>query len=88
MLACCTRLASPALADKYLERIRATEIAPADVVMIRVEKEPQHFAIVVEVEPHPYIVHASNMTGRVIKTRLDEHWRKRVLRAYRYRGIQ
>lgn len=77
-----------ALADKYLERIRATEIAPADVVMIRVEKEPQHFAIVVEVEPHPYIVHASNMTGRVIKTRLDEHWRKRVLRAYRYRGIQ
>lgn len=77
-----------ALADKYLERIRVSEIQPADVVMILVEKDPQHFAIVVEVEPQPYIIHASNMTGFVIKTRLDEHWRKRVLRAYRYRGIQ
>jgi len=76
------------LANKYLEPIRVLDVELADVVMIRVEKDPQHFAIVVEVAPVPYLIHASNMTGRVIKTRLDEHWRKRVLRAYRYRGIQ
>lgn len=77
-----------ALANRYLDPIRIADIQAADVVMIRVEEDPQHFAIVVAVEPVPYMIHASNLTGRVVKNRLDPRWRARVLRAYRYRGIQ
>jgi NlpC/P60 family putative phage cell wall peptidase len=73
--------------EKYLERIRIDEARPGDVLLMRFTDEPQHFSILTALEP-PYIVHASNTRKRVVEHRLDDVWRSRVIRAYRYRDLQ
>ncbi len=69
----------------WLDRIATTDAVAGDVLLMRFTDDPQHFALLVT---PTYIVHASQMVvGRVVETRLDDAWRNRVVRAYRYRGI-
>lgn len=70
----------------YLDRIAIAMAEAGDVLLMYFEQEPQHFALLVSVDP-AYIVHASFRRGRVVEHRMDDRWRSRVMRAYRYRGI-
>jgi hypothetical protein len=73
--------------DRHLERIKASEITLADIVLMRFRADPQHFALISRTDPY-YIIHASSSTGEVVENRLDDLWRSRIVRAYRYRGIE
>ena len=72
---------------RYLDPITPAEVTVADIVLMRIRKDPQHFAIVSRIDP-TYIIHASTSAGRVVENRLDEKWRSRIVRAFRYRGIR
>lgn len=74
--------------ERFVDRIPPEDAGLGDIVLTRInERDPQHFAIIVKLDP-PYMIHASNSVGRVVENRLDQKWRSRILRAYRYRGIK
>lgn len=72
------------LCEKYLDRIAVSRIQPGDVLMMRFEDEPQHFAIVTAVDPLA-IVHAHATVRRVVEHRVDALWRSRLVGAWRFR---
>ncbi len=72
--------------DDLLERIPLSATDVGDVLVMRFEKEPQHFGIVSGLDP-PYMVHALAQARKVVEHRIDAVWMTRVLRAYRFRGL-
>lgn len=77
--------------DRTLIRVPLEEMQIGDVVWIRFEKEPQHLGILAD---HPNggfsLIHAYNGAGfkKVLAHRLDEGWRRRVVAAWRYPGVE
>lgn len=76
------------LCDMHLQRIGQADMQPGDVVVVAVERDPQHMGIVV-----PYhaaglaIVHAASNAGRVIEHRLIYGAGMLFRRAYRFPGV-
>jgi hypothetical protein len=73
--------------DLYLDRILPSEALLGDIALGRVEKEPQHFGIISALNP-AYVIHAYGQVGKVVENRADENWRSKVMRMYRFRGIE
>lgn len=74
--------------DAQMDRITMRELLPADVLLFRVEAEPQHFGIVTATAPETYFIHAFQKVGRVTENRMDRFWRTRVVAVYRLRGLE
>ena len=72
--------------ERYLDPIRPAEALPGDVLVMRFDADPQHFALLSALDPR-YIVHAFAQARRVVENRLDDAWSRRVCRAFRFRGI-
>lgn len=75
------------LCDEYLDPIAIVDVALGDILLMRFANAPQHFAIVSGLDPMR-IVHAYTTVGRVVETGLGGGWDKRIVRAYRYRGVE
>lgn len=71
---------------EYLDPIARNDVQPGDILLMRFDEAPQHFAILSCARP-PRIVHAYAGIGRVTENGLDAVWLARVVRAYRYRGL-
>lgn len=71
----------------YLDQVAVDDIRPGDILLLRFSDGPQHFAIVSNLEPLR-IVHAYAGVGRVVENGMDDNWRRRIVRAYRYRGLE
>lgn len=70
--------------DGQLMRLRPGEIRPADVLLMRIRRMPQHVGILAE---NGVILHAHSAAGRVVEMRLDERWWDRVVAGYRFPGV-
>ena len=76
------------LCDAHLQRITQAQMQPGDVVVVAVERDPQHMGVVV-----PYrsaglgIVHAASLAGKVIEHRLLFGAGMLFRRAYRFPGV-
>ena len=67
-----------------LIRVAINEAEGGDVLLMRMQKEPQHIAIHAGfIDGSTYIIHGSSQHGKVAHHRLDNLWRARVVRAYR-----
>jgi len=75
-----------AACDAYLDRIIPTQALPGDITLGRIEKEPQHFGLLSSIDP-PRIIHAYEQVGRVTENIVDANWRAKMVRMYRFRGI-
>jgi uncharacterized protein YijF (DUF1287 family) len=73
--------------DAYLDRIPILQALPGDIALGRIEKEPQHFGIISSIDP-PRIIHAYSQVGKVAENGIDDNWRAKVVRMYRFRGIE
>lgn len=86
---CYGREPEPALllagCDRWLDRIAIGDARLGDVLLFRFRNEPQHFALITREAPD-YITHAYAQARGVVENRLDDVWRARVVRAYRFRG--
>jgi len=72
-----------------LRRIDIGVAEKGDILVMRMTKQPQHIAIHAGDESgYPCVIHASEMHGGVVHHRIDELWRARVVRAYRFEGLQ
>lgn len=72
-----------------LQRVPVDEAGKGDILVMRMSKQPQHIAIHTGNEAgYPCVIHASEQHGKVCHHRIDELWRARVVRAYRFEGLQ
>lgn len=67
---------------EYLDPVDAA--IPGDVLVLRFESEPQHFALL---SAPDYMIHAYAQRRRVVENRIDENWRARIVGAFAFRGI-
>lgn len=58
---------------------------PGDILMMRVGREPQHLAVYTGDDT---IIHAYEAVGKVCEHRLDSVWAKRIIRIYRFKGVE
>jgi cell wall-associated NlpC family hydrolase len=63
---------------------RKARAEPGDVLLMRLSKFPQHFAVLVE---PGRIVHARGEDGRVVETNIPDAWCRRVVGVYAVPGV-
>jgi cell wall-associated NlpC family hydrolase len=77
-----SRLPSPKLLYSHVSKHcdRVEDIQPADVLVLRLQREPQHFALYVG---NNTIVHAYQTAGKVLAHDLTPQWRNRIKSIHR-----
>ncbi len=67
-----------------LHPLAPQDIAPADIVLLRYEGNPQHLGIVSDYSRMAYgLIHAYAPAHKVVEHVLDDHWRSRMAAAFR-----
>jgi hypothetical protein len=69
---------------ELLDPIPAAAVDVGDVLVMRFERDPQHFALVSQRTPL-HIIHAYAQAKKVVEHIVDATWRKRIVKAYRFR---
>jgi NlpC/P60 family putative phage cell wall peptidase len=69
--------------DEYLDRGRG---ALGDILVMRFEREPQHFALISSLRPRR-MIHAYAQARKVVENGIDALWLSRVVRTYSFRGV-
>lgn len=57
---------------------------PGDILLMRFDAEPQHFGFL---STPDYMIHAYAQARKVVENRIDDKWRRRIVGAYRFRGV-
>lgn len=57
-----------------------------DILLLRFEREPQHFALISRLKPRR-MIHAYAQARKVVENGIDHLWMSRVVRTYSFRGI-
>lgn len=70
----------------HCDQIKLAEVKPGDLMMFAFRQEPQHIAIVSQVEPI-LLIHSWSDVGRVVENGLDNIWQSRLRGCYRLKGI-
>lgn len=70
-------------ADRQPFLMRATTPQAGDILLMRFGSEPQHVAVFTGEN----LIHAYESIGRAVEHRMDDKWRKRIVRVYRFKGI-
>jgi hypothetical protein len=77
---------------KYLDSIVVKDAGLGDILLLRFERDPHHFAIISNLEPLQ-VIHAYADVRRVCETPLDGYWRQKIkwrnliLSAWRFREM-
>jgi cell wall-associated NlpC family hydrolase len=71
-------------AQPCLERVALSDRAAGDVLLMRFASDPQHLAICTG----EGIIHAYESVGLCCEHRLSSLWAARIVRVYRFRGIE
>ena len=78
---------------KYLDPIPIAQAAVGDVLVLRFENDPQHFAIISNLSPMR-IIHAYAVARKVCENGIDGEWRAGVpwrsliVGCWRFRGLE
>jgi NlpC/P60 family putative phage cell wall peptidase len=83
------RLPDPAMifsgSETLMDRIDVDEALQGDVFVFAFRGFPMHFGMLTVADR---FIHAYATAGRVVEHQLDDRWRKRVVAAYRLRGLE
>lgn len=71
---------------KWMNPVAFDRLQLGDILVMRFEKEPQHFGILSQLHPR-YMVHAYAQARRVGENRIDEIWSQRIVAAFRFKGV-
>jgi hypothetical protein len=76
--------------DRHLVRVAKKDMQEGDVVWLKFDVEPQHFAVVGDYVHGGFsLIHAYNGAGlnRVVEHRLDAGWMGRIVGVWRFPGV-
>lgn len=69
------------------ERVSFEDRQDGDIILFKVEKNPQHVTFFLKNEEDDFFIHSQNeMKGGVILTRLDEHYKKLLVGIFRLKS--
>lgn len=76
--------------DLFADPISINDMQPGDIILMCIETEPQHVAILSDWQGRLGMIHsyAQLKLRKVVEHGIDETWRKRIVCAYQYRGIE
>lgn len=76
--------------ELYADSIPLQYAQPGDILLLQFERdtEPRHVAILTEFYGKPGMVHAYYQARKVAEHGIDDTWRRRIVGAYQYRGIE
>lgn len=81
----CGGMLEQALDDQpCLEPVRVAQRRAGDLLLMRFDTEPQHLAVLTG----ETIIHAYSNVGKVCEHRLSAVWAARIVRVYRFRGVE
>jgi len=63
--------------------VRADDMRPGDVLLMRFGREPQHVAIYTG----STVIHAYEAVSRCVEHAIDAEWLSRIVRIYRFQGL-
>ena len=63
--------------------IVVSELKPGDLLLLRIGREPQHIAIFTG----STLIHSFEKAGGVCEHELDDYWRRRIVRIYRFKKL-
>jgi cell wall-associated NlpC family hydrolase len=69
--------------DAHPLLVRVSEPEAGCILLMRFGKNPQHIAICAG----KTIIHSYEQVGRVVEHNLDDKWRQRIVRAYKFRDM-
>jgi hypothetical protein len=72
---------------QLLEEIPLTSLAPGDIVMFEIDRNPQHLAIISDYPSSLGLIHAYAPARAVVEHQLDETWRERMCAAFRIASV-
>jgi len=73
---------------EHLRRIPAGEARAGDVLVFRIERDPQHLAVLADYFAGGHaIIHAYAPNRSVVENRLDGWWLSHLVAAYRFPGV-
>jgi cell wall-associated NlpC family hydrolase len=75
------------IAAELLDPIDRDAAQPGDILLMRFNAGPQHFAFLSSSAPD-YMIHAYAGARRVVEHGIDYVWRRRIVGAYALRGIE
>ena len=75
------------LLDDYMLPVAPADRQIGDVALMRFVREPQHVAILDRDGGRWLIIHAYQRVGACVRHGLDRAWAARIVRLYRFRGI-
>lgn len=71
--------------DALSDRIDPATALPGDALLFAIGGHPMHFGLLTDSNT---FIHAYLGARRVVEHRLDDKWRRRIIRAYRFRGVE
>jgi NlpC/P60 family putative phage cell wall peptidase len=81
--------------ERQMDRVPLAGVGIGDVLVLRIQHDPQHLAIVSAIAPlavvHAYaargIASGRRSAGRCVEHVLDARWQRRIVDAFRFRGV-
>lgn len=72
----------------FLEEIPISKIQPADILLFRFDKNPQHVGFVSDYkeEKELGLIHCYAQVRKVVEHRLDEVWKEKLVAAFTFRN--
>lgn len=67
-----------------LAEIPASEMRAGDLALFKVRENPQHLAILTDYEGGIGMIHSFAPARRVVEHRLDDDWRARIVKVFRW----
>lgn len=71
----------------YLDAVPVPDAIAGDILLFTMRADPMHFGLLSCVDGRRYVIHAWSPNGKVVEQGIDEKWQRRIVGAYRYRGI-
>jgi NlpC/P60 family putative phage cell wall peptidase len=74
----------------YADPIPVGIAQPGDILLMQfdLDNEPQHVGVLTDFNGRPGLIHAYIAARKVAEHGIDATWRRRIVGAYRYRGIE
>jgi cell wall-associated NlpC family hydrolase len=79
-----SRLEAALDGQDYLVRVPVSQIQAGDVLLMKFTGDPQHLGLFTGEN----IIHAYESVGKVVEHGLTAEWKRRIVRAYRFVGVE
>lgn len=74
-----------AMCDEQMDPVGRMNRKPGDALLLAWHRNPIHLAILLDDD---YVIHSNGIVGKVVKHPMDDSWRKAIVQAYHFRGVE